>query len=474
MRPSVVEVWKKIVYQRSLCRRILISNKLRKGAENLRKTGIFIKKNCVRYKTSNLGCFFPEKNDLKLTKLTINGFQSLGLIPSVVDAIHKDVLFSLHTIHPTTIQILAIPRILKTFLTKKSSKTFLLAAETGSGKTLAYLAPILHILKIEEFESSDIDNIRLQGRPRCIILVPTAELVHQVHRTLKQMSHKVKFRSTVAISLFSSSFIRKNVLSAISDILVATPFQIYKFIQEKKLILDETRYIIVDEADTLLDVSFRSVVMFILNAAVNLKLRIFCSAIVSQKLGRFLCKYYPDIFKIITPKLHTISKKIVLKVINVQKDFKNNKKLACLSILEKIVKDKTDISKKVIIFFNKRKYSDEFAEYLKEKGFSAFSLTKYSKDRLDNIHNFIYGTSDKSYLSILVTTDLNSRGVDTIGLKNVILFDMPYNSADLIHRLGRIGRGGKKGKAYLLFGKEKNRDWFREVKESIRIGKALT
>ncbi|KAG5439674.1 hypothetical protein PCK2_000714 [Pneumocystis canis] len=134
------------------------------------------------------GTRFPEKNDLKLTKWTRNGFQSLGLITSVVDAIYKDVLGSHSIIHPTTIQNFAIPRILKTCLLKKLSKTFLLAAETGSGKTLAYISPILHILKIEESESSDVDVIRLRGRPRCIILVPTAELAHQVHRTLKQMA----------------------------------------------------------------------------------------------------------------------------------------------------------------------------------------------------------------------------------------------------------------------------------------------
>ncbi|KAG4305899.1 hypothetical protein PORY_000809 [Pneumocystis oryctolagi] len=417
----------------------------------LKERGFFLKKKCVS-----------------------EGFQSLGLIPSVVDAIHKDVLSSLRTVYPTPIQFLAIPKILRSFFLKQSSKTFLLAAETGSGKTLAYVAPILHILKMEEKMSSNVDSIRLVNSPRCIILVPTAELVRQVYLLLKQMSHNVKFRPVFTISSLSLSFIKKNILTTVSDVLVATPFQIYRFIQEKKLIMNEVRYIVADEADTLLDTSFSSLVLFILNAATKLKLLIFCSSVVSRKFDRLLSKYFPDFSRIVTPSLHTISKKISFNIVDAQKDFKNNKKLACVNILEKIIKDETNISKKVIIFFNERKQSDEFAEYLKNKGFSAFSLTKYTKDRLDTIHNFIYGSfSEKSCLSILVTTDLNSRGVDTIGLKNVILFDIPYNPTDLIHRLGRIGRGGKKGKAYLILGKEKNREWVDEIKKSIKIGKAL-
>ncbi|CCJ30627.1 unnamed protein product [Pneumocystis jirovecii] len=472
--PFCMKLCEKTVFLRGLSRKILTTNKsvkIPKKNRNTRFSERFYKRKDGIGKKS---AFFSRKIALKTPKQMVEGFHSLGLMSCVVDAIHKDVFALLYKVCPTDIQILAIPQILRNLLSKQPFKTFLLAAETGSGKTLAYVAPILHILKMEELKSSNIDEVRLQGKPRCIILVPTAELVHQVQRLLKQMSHRVKFRSSFVISSSSLDFIKKNVLTLPSDFLVATPFQIYKFIQEKKPIMDETRYMVIDEADTLLDVSFRSLVLFILNAAIKLKLLIFCSSVVSQKFNRFLSKYYPDFSKIETSRLHTISKKILFKVIDAQKDFKNNKKLACLSILEKIAKDKSDTSKKIVIFFNERKQSDEFAEYLRNKGFSAFSLTKYAKDRLSTIHNFIYGTSmDKSYLSILVTTDLNSRGVDTIGLKNVILFDVPYNSADFIHRLGRVGRGGKRGKAYLILGKEKNCQWINEIKESIRIGKAL-
>ncbi|EMR11779.1 hypothetical protein PNEG_00206 [Pneumocystis murina B123] len=415
--------------------------------------------------------FFLEKKCPKQGKLMIKGFSSLGLMLPIVNSIHKDVLNLFPVVNPTSIQILAIPRILKCYLKKTFYKTFILAAETGSGKTLAYISPVLHILKLEERNLEGINDLRCKGRPRCIILVPTAELVQQIHMLLKRMSHTVKFRSSFVMSGCSWNFIKENVLASVCDILVATPFQIYKFIEEKKLSLDQTRYMIVDEADTLMDISFHSIVLSILNSATNLKLRIFCSSVVSQKYERFLFKHYPDIYKIVTPELHTISKKISFKLIDAQKAFKNNKKMACLSILEKIAKN--DVSKKVIVFFNERKHSDEFSHFLKNKGFHAFSLTKYTKDRLNNIHNFIYGNSYDKSLSILVTTDLNSRGVDTVGLKNVILFDLPYNHVDLIHRLGRTGRAGKTGKAYLIYGKGENHEWIRKIQESIRIGKPL-
>ncbi|KAG5513566.1 hypothetical protein PMAC_000998 [Pneumocystis sp. 'macacae'] len=472
-RPFCMKNCEKILIQRNLSRKILTTNKSLKIVEKVRKIKFSEKPYKRNSSIRKNNAFFSRETALK-TQHSVEGFHSLGLMPSIVDAIHKDVFSLLRGVSPTNIQILAISRILRFLPSKQLFKTFLLAAETGSGKTLAYIAPILHILKMEESKSLDVNEVRRQGKPRCIILVPTAELVYQVQRLLKQMSHRVKFRSISLTSSFSLNFIKKNILTSPSDFLVATPFQIYKFIQEKKLFINETGYIVIDEADTLLDVSFRSLVLFILNAAIRLKLLIFCSSVVSQKFNRVLSKYYPDFSKIETSRLHTISKKILFKVVDAQKNFKNNKKLACLSILEKIAKDKNDNSKKIVIFFNERKQSDEFAEYLKDKGFSAFSLTKYAKDRLSTIHNFIYDNSmDKSYLSILVTTDLNSRGVDTIGLKNVILFDVPYNSADFIHRLGRVGRGGKRGKAYLILGKEKNRQWINEIKESIRIGKAL-
>ncbi|QSL64754.1 hypothetical protein MERGE_002056 [Pneumocystis wakefieldiae] len=389
----------------------------------------------------------------------------------IVNSIQKDVLNLFPAASPTNIQMLAIPGILKCRLEKTSYKTFILAAETGSGKTLAYICPVLHILKMEEQNLEGANDLRCRGKPRCIILVPTAELVQQTHMLLKRMSHTVKFRPSFVMSGCSWNFIKENVLTSVCDILVATPFQIYKFIEEKKLSLDQTRYMIIDEADTLMDISFRSIVLSILNSAVHLKLLIFCSSVVSQKYERFLFQHYSDIYKIVTPELHTISKRISFRLIDAQKAFKNNKKMACLSILEKIAK--CNVSKKVIVFFNERKNSDEFSRFLKDKGFNAFSLTKYTKDRLNNIHNFIYDNFYDKSLSILVTTDLNSRGVDTFDLKNVILFDLPYNHVDLIHRLGRIGRAGKTGKAYLIYGKGENHEWIRKIRESIRIGKPL-
>ncbi|KTW29224.1 hypothetical protein T552_01180 [Pneumocystis carinii B80] len=448
-----------------------VGNELRKRSVEKRDKEYFLS-GIERFGFVCMGrSFFSAKKEVEREELVKKGFLSLGLMSSIVNSIYMDGLRSFCIEGPTKIQILAIPEILKCYLKKTSYRTFILAAETGSGKTLAYISPILHILKLEERDFEGSGELRCQGKPRCIIIVPTAELVKQIHMLLKRMSHGVKIRSSFVMSGCSLDFIKKNVLTSFCDILVATPFQIYKFIEEKKLNLDQTRYMVLDEADSLMDISFRSIVLSILNSANNLKLRIFCSSVVSQKYERFLLKHYPDIYKIVTPELHTISKKISFRLIDAQKTFKNNKKMACLSILERIAKN--DVSKKVIIFFNERKHSDEFAYFLKDKGFHAFSLTKYTKDRLNNIHNFIYGNfSDKS-LSILVTTDLNSRGVDTVGLKNVILFDLPYNHVDLIHRLGRTGRAGKSGKAYLIYGKGENYQWIKKTQESIRIGKPL-
>lgn len=474
---------------------------------------------------------YGKRMSLKDRMALFESFDSFDLLPSVKTALADELFKGLVDIKPTPIQRLALPELLgqsapdqpKTDSEEKQS--FLLAAETGSGKTLAYMLPAINALKIAEAEDPDIKawNERREielarqradgfkgkpldephptmARPKVVILVPTAELAQQVMRVSKTLSHAIKFKTEMLSSDLKPQQIQRNLYGPKGlDVVVTTPHLLASIADSDPNVLSRVTHLIVDEADSLLDRSFAPVTTSIIERAMpSVEKLICCSATIPRKLNNYLATNYPKMQRITTPNLHAIPRRVQLGVIDVSRDpYRNNKNLACADALYSIgreasahegpVKDEIDV-RRVIVFVNEREKTEEVAKYLQEQGIQAHALHRDTpekhlgevletfttaealrvkapanpgrKRRLDNVR-------------ALVVTDLASRGIDTLAVRHVILYDVPHTTIDFIHRLGRAGRMGRRGRGIVLAGNDDRKDVVAEVKRSMFMGQAL-
>ncbi|RMD39543.1 hypothetical protein DV735_g5578, partial [Chaetothyriales sp. CBS 134920] len=463
---------------------------------------------------------YGQRDKIKAKIDGITDFEQLGLLPTVASAVYSQALPGLTEYTPTPIQRLAIPALLAPSdgqqRPKKESEPaydqFLLAAETGSGKTLAYLLPVIDGVKRQEErdkaeesaaqereaqelarrQSEDVfhadpreDNYgRVNpkaGKPRALILLPSSELVAQVGRVVKAISHTVKFRSAPISAANTPTVIRSRVFNPAGiDILVATPHLISSIATKDPNVLSRLQYLVCDEADSLLDKSFSETVTSLIDrAAPSLRQLILCSATIPRSLDRFLDHRYPQIKRLVTPKLHSITRRVQLGVIDIEKEpYRGSRQLACADVIWQIGKAEHDDThshhavKCIMVFVNEREEAETLAAFLASKGIEAVALTRDTSEQrsADILAAF---TSTLPNTKVLVTTDLGSRGIDTLAVRHVILYDVPHTTIDFVHRLGRVGRMGRRGRAIVLVGRRDRKDVVREVRDAMFQGKAL-
>ncbi|PGH08934.1 ATP-dependent RNA helicase MRH4, mitochondrial [Blastomyces parvus] len=522
---------------------------------------------------------YALRNRIKSKIAPITSFDQFDLLPEVRDAVYANAFPTLTEISPTPIQRVAIPALLKptTHKSEKNKKPkklefekeeeeelfdfdqFLLAAETGTGKTLAYLLPVVNWIKRaetveketemmekekkqEEEKEKENENIfELEApkvatpehsnvaRPRAIILVPTAELVDQVGKLTKQLSHTAKYRSAMISAAYTPRRITNNLFNPAGiDILVSTPHLLTSIAKTNPYILSRVTHLVIDEADSLLDKSFSPLTYSILEkTAPSLERLILASATIPRSLDSILEKKFPEMKRLVTPNLHAIPRRVQLGVVDVDKDpYRGNKKLACADIIwslgkagatqDEVHDDGYPTSlfpepKHIIVFVNERETTEEVTAFLKEKGIHAVALSRDTpdqrkdeilaefthvkplptleevKDAHRNKRNWFndsvpFVRDQNAHLGpqrnlrdtkVLVTTDLGSRGIDTVAVRNVVLYDVPHTTIDFIHRLGRTGRMGRRGRGIVLVGKKDRKDVVKEVREAMFRGQAL-
>lgn len=362
------------------------------------------------------------------------------------------------------------------------------------------------------------------GRPRAIILVPTSELVTQIGNVAKLLSHTVKYRSGLISSAYSGKVIRNRLFAPTGiDVLISTPHLLASISESDPNILSRVSHLVIDEADSLLDRSFAPSTSTVIDKSTpSLQQLILCSATIPRSLDSYLRKRFPDMRRLVTPNLHAIPRRVQLGVVDVEKDpYRGNKTLACADTIWSIGKaaaehapgesERADI-KRIMVFVNEREKTQEVAEYLNSKGIDAVALNRDTPEQRQSETlgafttiqpkttpgsssdsssstppsgpNYIPLTRTPSTVTppprrhlpntkVLVTTDLGSRGIDTLAVRHVILYDVPHSTIDFIHRLGRTGRMGRRGRGIVLVGKHDRRDVVREVKEGMFKGQAL-
>ncbi|KAL1844037.1 hypothetical protein VTJ49DRAFT_5788 [Mycothermus thermophilus] len=354
------------------------------------------------------------------------------------------------------------------------------------------------------------------ARPRAVILVPTAELVDQVLAVAKKISHVVKLKARGVSANLKPAKIQSNMYSHGGiDLVVATPHLLAAMAQQDGNILSRVQQLVVDEADSLFDRSFAPETSKILDRAMpSLRQLILCSATIPRRLDNYLATHFPSIVRITTPNLHAIPRRVQLGVIDVSKDpYRNNKLLACADAIWTIGRDTGSLAensgaqaaadvRRIMVFVNERETTQQVADYLVSKGIDAVALhrdtpehrqsemlasftsnepVKMTPEDVERASQQLAakapgGVAPRRFLpntKVIVATDLASRGIDTLAVRHVVLFDVPHTTIDFIHRLGRAGRMGRRGRGIVLVGKNDRRDVVAEVKESMYMGQAL-
>ena len=362
------------------------------------------------------------------------------------------------------------------------------------------------------------------ARPKAIILLPTSELVTQVGNLTKSLSHTVKFRSALISSAYTGKVIRNRLFAPTGiDVLITTPHLLSSISESDPNILSRVTHLVIDEADSLFDRSFAPSTSTILDKVTpSLKQLVLCSATIPRSLDSYLRRRFPDMRRLVTPNLHAIPRRVQLGVVDVEKQpYLGNKMLACADTIWSIGKSPADSmitrttpsqAKRILVFVNEREKSQDVAEYLVSKGIEAVCLNRDTAEQRQKNALTEFTTRDthievplprqevalpstdgfnfkpvsgqaepplkpvKRHLpntKVLVTTDLGSRGIDTRAVKTVILFDVPHSTVDFIHRLGRTGRMGMRGRGIVLVGKRDRRDVVKEVREGMFRGQAL-
>ncbi|CAI4039211.1 hypothetical protein SMKI_07G1870 [Saccharomyces mikatae IFO 1815] len=465
----------------------------------------------------------------------ISNFDQLLILPSVRDAV-KEIISSeslklqdekkkvSRSITPSPIQTVAIKKISKNLMDPKL-QLHAIAAETGSGKTMAYLIPLIDYLKRQELETPQLwETLREKTLIRSIILVPTHELVDQVYETVSKTKSSLGLNSFKWDRATSYHDLLENIKNRI-DILVTTPGKLLnlfsiRMITRPDKILSKVGFVVLDEADTLLDRSWLEETHSAIKKIPNINHLIFCSATIPQEFNKTMQRLFPTVIPIMTPRLHKLPFTLDFKVINsALSPFKGSKIKALAQTLYAISNDDTEpgFEKRCIIFVNEKKHVSEIVNLLNNKfGHNAFGLTgeDTSEERSEKIKPFLSaprplseiapsnassetswrkreipdsnivigemrrtksdaGVPTNKSMHVLVTTDLMARGLNFKGVRNVILYDVPKTSIDLIHRVGRTARMKQGGRVFMLTD-NKTKSWAKALPKIIKKHQRLS
>ena len=342
-------------------------------------------------------------------------FKELGLRNEVIEAITE-----LGYENPTPIQAESIPQVL-------TSKTDLIAlAQTGTGKTAAFGLPIINQIDTES------------PHTQSIILCPTRELCLQISRDLEGYSKKIRGLRTTAVYGGTSIDPQIRALAKGTHIVVGTPGRVIDLIMRRKLKLQNVEWLVLDEADEMLSMGFKDDLDTILAETPSEKQTLLFSATMPAGINKIMKQYMTDPYKIEVAKRNTGNTDVEHEyyMVSARDRYLALKRLA-------------DINPDIygIIFCRTRRETTEVAEKLMQDGYNADSL---HGDLSQAQRDYVMGRFRKGMLQILVATDVAARGLDVNELTHVINYNLPDDSEVYVHRSGRTGRAGNKGKSIAI------------------------
>jgi len=328
----------------------------------------------------------------------------------------------------TPIQAQAIPVVL-------TGKDVMGAAQTGTGKTAAFALPLLQRLMKHENASTS----PARHPVRALVLLPTRELADQVAQQVKLYAKYTNLRSAV---VFGGMDMKPQTLElkAGVEVLVATPGRLLDHIEAKNAVLNQVEYVVLDEADRMLDIGFLPDLQRILSYLPKTRTTLLFSATFSPEIKRLANSYLQNPITIEVARSNATASTVEQHFYRVNDDDKRH-------ALLQIVRSKE--IKQAFVFVNSKLGCARLTRALERDGLRAAALhgDKSQDERLKALEAFKKGEVD-----LLVCTDVAARGLDIKDVPAVFNMDIPFNAEDYVHRIGRTGRAGASGLAVSFVG----------------------
>jgi len=354
---------------------------------------------------------FVNQNPVELTEevyVNQNTFADFGLNQTIQKTL-KDLKISI----PTPIQDQIIPEIMK-------GNDVIGLAETGTGKTAAFLLPL-------------IEKTILDPKRKSLILTPTRELAIQINDEFYKLAKGFKVFSTICVGGVN---IRPQImaLKRFNHFVIGTPARILDLINRKNLRTNDFTTVVLDEADRMLDMGFITDIRKILSATPKDRETLFFSATMDDKTKSIVNDFMNN------PVSISVKKKDVTN--SIAQDVIKHNETDKLDLLCGLLT--CDTYRRVIVFGETKHGVEKLSKQLNLAGVKAESIhgNKNHNQRQMALNKFKKGES-----RILVATDVAARGIHVDNVSHVINYDLPHTFTDYVHRIGRTGRGDKKGKA---------------------------
>ena len=338
-------------------------------------------------------------------------YSELNLIRPLADALNAANYKFL-----TPVQAAVIPKALR-------GKDIIGQAQTGTGKTAAFLVPFLQRWRPHT----------LKG-PIALVMCPTRELANQVAKEAMTLAPSKKFR-TVAVYGGAGMGKQQQGLRGGCDLVVGTPGRIIDFLRRGDLNLDSIKYVVLDEADRMLDIGFRPDIEKILRRCPDDRQTLLMSATVPDDIKKLVHRYMKQPIHLnLSPSVLTVDK-IRQTYITVDEDRK-------LELLKRVLE--REKPRQTLIFVERKRWADRLYKQLKTL---LPSVSVIHGDLPQSHREKITAAFREAKLKCLIATDVMSRGIDVSGISHVINFDLPTDIENYVHRIGRTGRIGRDGVA---------------------------
>ena len=299
-------------------------------------------------------------------------------------------------------------------------------AQTGTGKTASFTLPMIDIL------SAGRAKARM---PRSLILCPTRELAAQVSDNFQTYGKN----NALSMALLIGGVTMASQLQALDkgvDVLIATPGRLLDHFERGKILLNDVKILVIDEADRMLDMGFIPDVDRIVSLLPKNRQTLFFSATLDTSIRKIAKRFLANPKEISVAPPSSVADTVLQKLIYTEQ---KNKRLMLRELLAS-----EEVSNAVIFCNRKRDIGILYRSLLKH-GFNAAELhgDLPQSSRTSTLNKFKLGD-----IQLLIASDVAARGLDIADLSHVVNFDVPSNAEDYVHRIGRTGRAGKKGKAF--------------------------
>jgi ATP-dependent RNA helicase RhlE len=352
-------------------------------------------------------------------------FDHLGLAADLLETVARE-----GYTEPTPVQSAAIPFVL-------AGRDVLAAAQTGTGKTAAFVLPILE--RLRHHANTAISPAR--HPVRVLILTPTRELAMQIDESVRTYGRSVPLRSTV---VYGGIPIDPQIraLWAGVEILVATPGRLLDHVGQRTVNLGQVEILVLDEADRMLDMGFIPDVRTIVRLLPARRQTLLFSATFSTEIRRLAGEFLRDPETVEVAARNTVPENLSQVLYPVDANLKAD------LLLHLLRRDRMD---QVLVFTRTKIGASRLAAHLDRRGVNAVAI---HSDRSQPERTRALEAFKRGEVSVLVATDVASRGLDIEDLPHVVNFELPRDPQDYIHRIGRTGRAGASGVAISLVSPE--------------------